>query len=116
MHASLWRTRARGGSRCAVPLHRRRVGDGKGMNLYNLMGPMAGSAGRGVLYGVEESHGAAFWASVLAGAVVGFATFLQLRRVAVNAHEESLRAIYVATPVCVLTATLLGALVLRATL
>lgn len=84
------------------------------MNLYDLMGPMAVSAGLGVSYGVERSHGAAFWASILVGAVVGFATFLTLRRVALNAPEGTLPALYIATPVCVLAATILGAWVVRA--
>ena len=84
------------------------------MNLYDLMGPMAVSAGAGVLYGLEHSHGAAFWASLLGGGVVGWAAFLRLRRVALRKRERSLTAIFIATPVCVLTATIVGAWMIRA--
>jgi hypothetical protein len=84
------------------------------MNLYDLMGPMAVSAGIGVSYGAEPSRGPIVWASLLLGAAAGFGTFLAFRRVTSRAPERMLGVFYVGTPICVLAATIAVAWAVRA--
>ena len=83
------------------------------MNLYDLMGPVAVSAGAAMSYGVESAHGHVVWLSILVGAVVGCGAFLGLRRICMKARDGLLPAIYIATPVCVLAATVFGSWVVR---
>ncbi len=93
------------------------------MNLYDLMGPMAVAGGIGAFCGVEQSHDPAFWASTGVGAVVGFGTFLVLRKATSRViqgakapvSERLLLMSYIGTPICVLVATFVGAWVVRAT-
>ena len=86
------------------------------MNLYDLMGPMAVSAGIGLSYSTETAHGATFWASVVVGAAVGLGTFLTFRRLTLRARERTLAVFYVGTPICVLAATVIAAWAIRASL
>lgn len=86
------------------------------MNLYDLMGPMAVSAGVGVSSGAEPSHGPMFWASLLFGAAAGFGTFVMLRRATMRASEQMLVVSYIGTPICVLSATILAIWILRASI
>lgn len=86
------------------------------MNLYDLMGPMAVSAGVGVSYGAEPSHGPMFWASLLFGAAAGLGAFVMLRRSTMRVSERTLVVSYIGTPICVLGATILVAWILRASI
>jgi hypothetical protein len=86
------------------------------MNLYDLMGPMAVGAGIGASYAAERSHGPVFWASILVGPAVGLGTFLTLRRLTLRVRERTLPLFYIGTPICVVTATIVAAWAVRASL
>ena len=79
------------------------------MNLYDLMGPVAIGAGVGASYGTAQSHGTAFWVTLLVGAAAGVGAFIALRRLTLKAPEQSLASYYVATPVCVFLVTTIAA-------
>jgi hypothetical protein len=86
------------------------------MSLFDLMGPLAIVAGASGSYAVQRAHGGIAVVSIVVGVVVGVCTVVGFHRAIAKAPDRLLLAFYVAMPVGVLAATVLGSWVVRASL
>ena len=85
------------------------------VNLYDVMGPVAIAGGVSASYGASKPAGVS-WVALGAAFFIGVAVFISLRRATIAAPPSILPAMYVATPLAVLGATIISAWSLRALL